>query len=136
MDIEVAQRLRTYIDAELKDSALYRALSMMAPDDDDRQLLLEFSEDEYNHATAFRRIYRSMTGRSYNPTVGTPQIIGTYPDILRERILDESGDFRKYGEQYIQTKNNEELKNAYYRARTDENVHALRILYMLSKGIR
>lgn len=130
---EVAVRLRTYIDAESKDSALYRALSTMAPDDDDRQLLMEFAEDEHNHAVTFQRIYRSMTGRSYNPTIGTPQIIGSYPDILRDRVIDESGDYRKYGEQYIHTKTNEELRNAYYHARTDENVHALRLLYMLSK---
>lgn len=133
---EIAVRLRTYIDAELKDSALYKALSMMAPNDDDRQLLMEFAEDERNHAITFQRLYRSMTGRSYNPTIGTPQIIGSYKDILRERVIDESGDFRKYGEQYLQTKHSEDLKNAFYRARTDENVHALRLLYMLSKYIR
>lgn len=134
MDIDVAQRLRTYIEAEMQNSALYQALSTMAPDDDDRQLLLEFSEDDDRHASAFRGIYRAMTGRSYHPTIGAPQLVGAYPDILRERVLAESGDYRKYGEQYLLAKNNEELRNAFYHALIDDNVHALRILYMLGRG--
>ena len=133
MDNTVAQNLRTYIDAELRDAALYKELAAMAPTDDDRQLLTEFSEDEQSHADTFKRIYRSMTGRSYNPIINPPVLTGSVQDILRERVLDESGDFRKYGEQYLMTNNNDTLKDAYYRARTDENVHALRILYLLSK---
>ena len=133
MDNSVTQNLRTYINAELGDSALYRTLSSMAPNNDDRELLLEFAEDEQSHADTFKHIYRQMTGRSYNPAVNPPILSGSYEDILRDRVIDESGDFRKYGEQYITTFKNEELKNAYYRARTDENVHALRLLYMLSK---
>ncbi|MGN0383189.1 MAG: hypothetical protein ACI4DS_02885 [Eubacterium sp.] len=62
-----------------------------------------------------------------------PNLQGNYKDILRDRVLDESGDFRKYGEQYLSTNCNQRLKEAYYRARTDEAVHALRLLYMLSE---
>ena len=132
MEMTTAQRLQMYIDAETKDAELYRELSRTAPDADDRRLLLEFSNDEQAHADEFKRIYRSITGRSYNPVVSPPVLEGSFDDILRDRVLDESGDFRKYGEQYAMTQNRA-LKNAYYRARTDENVHALRLLYMLSK---
>lgn len=133
MDMSTIQKLQTYIKAELGDASLYRALAIIAPNETDRQLLLEFAEDEQSHADEFKRIYRQMTGRSYNPEVMPPEMIGSYRDILRDRVLDESGDFRKYGEQYLITENNTPLKNAYYRARTDENVHALRLLYMLSE---
>lgn len=132
MEMSVIQKLQTYITAELGDAALYKELAKMAPSENDRQLLLEFSEDEQSHADEFKRIYRSMTGRSYNPVVPPVVLEGSYRDILLDRVLDESGDFRKYGEQYIIT-TNPALKEAYYRARTDENVHALRLLYLLSE---
>jgi Uncharacterized conserved protein len=133
MEMTLAQKLQMYIDAELGDSALYNELSKVAPNDEDRKLLIEFAEDEESHAETFKRIYRNITGKSYNPVVKEPKLSGSFKDILRDRVLDESGDFRKYGEQYIQTKRNDMLKDAYYRARTDENVHALRLLYMLSE---
>ncbi len=133
MEMTVPQKLQMYINAELGDAALYRELAKDAPSENDRQLLLEFADDEQAHADEFKRIYRIMTGRSYYPTVQPVVLNGSYQDILRDRVLDESGDFRKYGEQYIQTCQNNTLKNAYYRARTDENVHALRLLYLLSQ---
>lgn len=132
MEMSVPQKLQMYINAELGDSELYKELAKIAPNPTQKQLLMEFSEDEAAHAEDFKKIYRVLTGRAYYPTVKPVVLEGTYEDILRDRVLDESGDFRKYGEQYISTCNNDMLKNAYYRARTDENVHALRLLYMLN----
>ena len=132
MDRELQLRLQNYIDAETVDAQLYRALSRIAPDEDARQLLMEFSEDEAGHAAEFRQIYKNLFGRNYSPEVKPPDISMPYRDMLLDRVIDESGDFRKYGQQYIVTLN-PVLKNAYYTARTDENVHALRLLYLLSK---
>jgi len=127
------EKLETYIKAELGDAALYKELSKIAPNDEDRKLLMEFSADEQSHADEFKRIYTMLTRKSFNPEIKTPVISDSYKNVLRERVLDESGDFRKYGEQYLQENVNTMLKDAYYRARTDENVHALRLLYMISK---
>jgi len=127
------EKLETYIKAELGDAALYKELSKIAPSDEDRKLLLEFSADEQSHADEFKRIYTMLTRKTFNPEIKTPVISDSFKNILRERVLDESGDFRKYGEQYLQENVNTMLKDAYYRARTDENVHALRLLYMISK---
>lgn len=128
----IPQRLEMYIDGELGDSALYKELAKTAPNDKFKELFLEFSEDEMSHAVEFKRIYKILTGKNYNPVIRPPVLEGTFEDILRDRVLDESGDFRKYGEQFIKTDKNYALRNAYYKARTDENVHALRLLYMLS----
>jgi len=127
------EKLETYIKAELGDAALYKELSKIAPSDEDRKLLLEFSADEQSHADEFKRIYTMLTRKTFNPEIKTPVISDSFKNVLRERVLDESGDFRKYGEQYLQENVNTMLKDAYYRARTDENVHALRLLYMISK---
>lgn len=132
MEMSVIQKLQTYINAEENDATLYKELAKIAPSETDRQLLIEFSEDEQFHADEFKRIYRAMTGRSYNPIVQPIVLKNPYYDILRDRVLDESGDFRKYGEQYLLTTQNDTLKNAYYRAKMDENVHALRLLYLIS----
>jgi len=57
---------------------------------------------------------------------------GDYREILMDRVLDESGDYRKYAEQYRNT-GNKELQDAFIKASTDENVHALRLLYLLDQ---
>lgn len=131
--MSVTENLQTYITAELGDAALYRALAKIAPDEMGRTLLLEFADDEYAHAVTFQKIYHSITGKQYNPVIPPVVLAGTYGEILLDRVLDESGDYRKYGEQYLITKSNLMLKNAYYRASMDENVHASRLLYMISK---
>ena len=134
MEMTVPQKLQMYIDAELGDAALYRELAKIAPSEIDRRILLEFANDEQGHAEEFKRLYAALTGSSYNPNIRPVVIKDSYRNTLRDRILDESGDFRKYGQQYLLTPpNNTALRNAYYRARTDENVHALRLLYLLSK---
>lgn len=130
-NITTEQKLQEYIKAEIGDSALYNLLSKIAPFDMDKKLLGEFSKDELSHANEFRKIYKEITGQDYDPPISMPKLSGNYRDVLRNRVLDESGDFRKYGEQYLITNDNEALKNAYYRARTDEAVHALRLLYLL-----
>ena len=129
--MSIPEKLQTYIKAELGDAALYRELAKVAPTDVFKNLFLEFAYDEQSHADEFKKIYRTMTGKSFEPKIEPAVLDGSFRDILKDRILDESGDFRKYGEQYIQTHQNMDLKRAYYRARTDENVHALRLLYML-----
>ena len=131
MEINIPQRLQMYIIAELGDSILYKELAKIAPNEIDRNLLLEFSRDEQSHADEFKLIYRMITGKRYDPIMHLPELKGSFEDIVRDRILDESGDYRKYGEQYLTTHKNQMLKDAYYRAMIDENLHALRLLYML-----
>lgn len=133
MEMSTPQKLQIYINAELGDAALYRKLANMAPYLGYRDLLNDMAEDEQTHADDFKAIYKTLTGKSYNPPIPVPELNGTFEEILRDRVLDESGDYRKYGNQYIITENNSALKTAYYKARTDENLHALHLLYMLNK---
>ncbi|MBN7771864.1 hypothetical protein [Clostridium aminobutyricum] len=133
METSVPQKLEVYINAELEKAALYRELAKIAPSETARKILLEFANDGQFHLDEFKRIYRSMTGNSYNPEVQPVYLTKPYQDILGKLVLDESGDFRKYEEQYLDTSQNSPLKNAYYRAKTDSNVHALRLLYLLSE---
>ena len=133
MDMSTKQKLQMYIDAELRGAALYQALSEKATDMEDRQLLLELADDEQSHAEEFQNAYRKLSGRRYTPDTPTPEIVGLYRDILRDRVLDESGDFLKYGQDYENTGHNDMLRSAYYRAHLDEGVHAMRLLSMLTR---
>ena len=129
MEISLAKRLEMYIKDETADSLLYRELSKIAPNDADKKLLIEFSEDEQVHAENFQKIYKTITGKMYEPKIQKPEISGSFDHILKDRVLNESRDFRKYAQQYIATQRNETLRDAYFNAETDENVHALRLLY-------
>lgn len=133
MNAPIAKSLITYIDAETSDATLYRELANMAPSEDAREILMDFADDEQSHADEFIMLYRSITGRKYTPEVKPVQLVGSYRDILLDRVIDESGDFRKYGDEYLQASKNKALQDAFYRARTDENVHALRLLYLLNQ---
>lgn len=133
MKSETLQKLKTYIKAELGNSMLYRVLARMAPDRNGKQLLMEFAEDEQAHAEKFQKIYRNMTGRSYNPEIEPPDISMGYRKIVLDRILDESGDFRKYNRDYAEECKNMKLKKAYYNAAVDENVHAQRLSYLADR---
>ena len=128
----LVERLKEYVDDELSDSLYYDILSERAPDEEQKQLLLEFSRNEKDHAETFARAITMITGKKYVlPFVGRPAVPSDYHEALKKRVINESGDFRKYGNEYLEAKT-PFLKDAFYKARTDENVHALRILYMLS----
>ncbi|MEG1551318.1 MAG: ferritin family protein [Oscillospiraceae bacterium] len=132
--MQVTKDLQTYITAELGDAALYIALSKIAPTEMAKKLLLEFSADEKSHADMFNKIYSQITGRKFEPTIPPIVLSGTYCDILKDRILDESGDYRKYDRHFVNTnKNMSALRWTYYLAKTDENVHAIRLMYLLNE---
>lgn len=129
----IVQNLENFIEAEMRDAQLYNMLAEQAPNENSRQILIEIAEDEQGHANEFKRIYRMLTGRRFSVQVNPIQLTDTYENVLRERIIDESGDYRKYGEQYMLTKQNIPLGDAYFKAMLDENVHALRIIYLLDE---
>ena len=135
MEWSLPQRLMNYIDAETADAALYRELSKVSDDPGDSKLLNEFDVDEAYHAVDFEAFYRLLTWKRYFPNQYASDLTDDYREILFDRILDESGDFRKYNREYMSTpSDNVRLKNAFYNAAVDENMHAIRLLYILAKA--
>lgn len=132
MEQTLPEKLEEFIKAELEDAAVYRQMAQIAPGTYGRQLLLEFAEDEQNHAQEFRDIYQYITGKKYIPEIEPVQLHGTFPEMLRDRVLAESRDYQKYGREYAAT-TNPILRNAYEQARTDEATHALQLLYLLGE---
>ncbi|MDP4117820.1 MAG: ferritin-like domain-containing protein [Bacillota bacterium] len=132
MELSTMQTLRTYIDGELKGNLTYSQLAKIAPFAEDRKILMSMAEDELKHANMFKNIYLKMFGRNYSPDITVEPISGDYYNNLREMVMDEGNDFRTYAHEYMNTRN-EMLRNAYATAAVDENVHADRLLMLLSK---
>ena len=131
--MNLEERLKEYITDENDSEIFYEELAKIAPNDNYRQLLMAMSNDEEDHAETFKQIYHHMTGKTFDPEVSKPIFESSFDDILWMRVLDETSNYRKYGYQYFQTDPRSELSAAYYIAKTDENVHAMRLLYMILK---
>ncbi|WP_312648502.1 ferritin-like domain-containing protein [Aminipila sp.] len=133
MDTTLIEELQTYIKAELGDAELYRELAQMAPDEMEMNLIMEMAADEQSHADEFKLIYKDLTGEIYRPNIPPVKLNMPYADILRDRIIDESGDFRKYMHAHQEYFNNEALREAFFNAGVDENVHVVRLLNFLNQ---
>nr|WP_315019946.1 ferritin-like domain-containing protein [uncultured Aminipila sp.] len=132
MDTTLIEELQTYIKAELGDAALYRELAQMAPDEAEMNLIMEMAADEQSHADEFKLIYKDLTGEIYRPNIAPVRLNMPYADILRDRVIDESGDFRKYMHAHQKYFNDEVLREAFFNAAVDENVHGIRLLKFLN----
>lgn len=135
MDNNIIRRLEEYITDELEAAEIYSRLAEIAPDDESREFLTEFADDEYGHAEIFKRLYRSLTGRRFNPKVEAPDLGGTYLEIINGRIPDESGDYRVYMEEFINSGLPAPQKNLFWEAAQDENVHAHRLAFLYNKAM-
>ncbi|QHI72788.1 ferritin family protein [Aminipila terrae] len=132
MDSKLIEKLQTYIKAELGDAALYRELAKMAPNEMQMNLLMDMAADEQSHADDFKIIYKDLTGEVYRPPIPPSNLNMPYTDILRDRVIDETGDFRKYMHDHQEYFADETLREAFFRAGIDENVHAVRLLNFIN----
>jgi len=124
--MQLIMDLEEYIQDEMQDSAYYRELAKFAPTDLSRDIILEFSMDEAMHAENFQKAYYMLTGRRYIPKPLEPIVIDDYEDALKLRIIAETGDYKKYGEQYLKAPT-KYLRDLFFMTRTDEARHAMKI---------
>lgn len=120
------------IEGELEDAAYYQALADIAPNPFARGIILEFSQDEREHAYEFQQAYEALTDRTYKPP-GEMEYefeIDNYIDSLEKSVLKETNDYKKYKEYYLMT-NNPVLRDIFFNAMHDEDYHATRELYLI-----
>ncbi len=123
---QLTEDLEEYIQDELQDSAFYQELARLAPTALSKQIILEFSSDEKMHAKNFQETYRMLTGKYYTPKPLEPISIKNYESALKQRILAETKDYKKYGEQYLKAPT-KYLQDLFFMTRTIEAQHAMRI---------
>ena len=131
MEFTTLQLLKMFIEDEEKDAMLYKELSNKSPDSQIRDILFSMSMDEQIHSDSFKKIYKQITGRAFSPIRIIPELNGNFRDILANQILGETEGYIKYSEQYYKHNKNKALKDAYFRALTDENAHAHKLNYIL-----
>lgn len=135
MDISTIQKLQTYITEELYDASVYEALSKQAPSENSRRILSDLANDQKENAQIFQTIYGDSLGRSYDPVIPPPIINKSYKEMLQEQVLKKVKDYRKYDEDYINETRNDYLKQAYNKAKTESNVYAMSLLFLLTEEI-
>lgn len=118
--------IKEYIDNELENSKYYIELSKLAPTAFVREMLLGLSHDEKCHAGNLKQAYYYITNRIYtSKPLATPAIPG-YEEGLKNRMLSETEDYRKYGMHYIEVQN-KYLKNLFFAIKTSEARHAMQV---------
>jgi len=126
MDSNLIQNIEEYINDEIKDSKYYAILASKAPTQRAKDLLMEFSSDELKHSKNMMRAYCMITGKKYTPPVVEEPQVPSYNEALKVRILAETSDYKKYGEQYLKACV-PWLKDLFYMTRTVEAQHAMRM---------
>jgi len=122
-----------YIHDELKDSRYYSILARKAPTRRARELLMEFSRDEETHARNFRDTYSMLTGRTPNPPMVEEPNVPEYQEALKQRILAETSDYKKYGIDYLRACRTY-LKDLFFMTRTIEAQHAMRMPLLMAEA--
>lgn len=108
--------LQSYINDELHNAELYRILAKSAPNERDKHVLEEFSQDSRQTADAFMSVYRSMTGYPFEPNPAPIKENGSYKSVLRSRIRDETEASKRFRREYMNTSDNLKLKRAFFTA--------------------
>ena len=123
-------RLLEYIHDEMSDSLYYQELANQAPNRRACELFTEFARDEAEHAANFRAAYCRLTGmQPVIPPVNPPRI-PPYCEAIKARIMAESGDLVKYGEESANAPD-QMLKNLFYVTSLIEGRHGLRLTTLM-----
>ncbi|MGM0369923.1 MAG: ferritin family protein [Bacillota bacterium] len=126
------EKIYLAIESELRDSAYYRALADIAPNQFAAEIITEFANDEREHAYQLEQAYQRITGNNFSSQYEYEFELeaGDYESELEKSIVEETGDYKKYKSYYLMTKN-PYLRDVFFNAMHDEAQHAQRELYLL-----
>lgn len=124
--------MEEYVYDEMKDSRYYAMLADKAPTQRAKDLLMQYSREEMTHAHNFMSALYMMTGQTYYPPAVEDPVVPEYEEALKERLMAETADYKKYGEKYLAACH-PCLKNLFYMTRTVEAQHAMRIPLLMEE---
>jgi rubrerythrin len=111
--------------------ACYEQLAKMAPNDVERNQILEIRNDEIHHFNVFSQIYTSLSGRQ-----PTPQIVEQCPTEYYAGLNFAFKDEQKTVDFYLdiaEKTSDPFIKEQFKRASADEQNHAVWFLYYLTQ---
>ncbi len=119
------------INGEFSAISCYAKLANMAPNEAERNQILEIRNDEIKHFHQFVQIYTNLTGQQPKPQI-TEECPNTYLQGLEFAIQDEQKTVDFYLEISDET-SDAQLKELLRRIAADEQNHAVWFLYYFVK---
>lgn len=130
MDLYLPQQLQTYINAESKREAIYRAMAQMAPTDDASHIFMELAANEQEYVEMFKEMYRTMVGQDYEPPMPELNIDSPYQIILRQMIGSERNAFKEYHHQYMNN-HNTAMKHNCHKVGVNKSDHIHKLIGLM-----
>ena len=129
---ELIKQMKGAIDGEYSAVKCYEKLARMAPNDQEREWILEIRNDEIKHFTELVKLYSGIFGRDPKP-----ELIEECPDEyelgLEAALIDEQNTVDKYLT-IADHAANTAVKQFFTRAAKDEQQHAVWFLYLWIKN--
>ncbi|GAA0133481.1 ferritin-like domain-containing protein [Paenibacillus sp. YSY-4.3] len=122
------------INGEYSAIACYEQLAGMAPNEEERNRILEIRKDEIRHFQTFSQIYTSLTGRRPVPHI-TEKCPSEYSAGLHFAFKDEQETVDFYLD-VADKATDPNIKERFKRAAADEQNHAVWFLYLITSGYK
>ncbi len=119
------------INGEYSAMACYEQLAKMAPNEAEKNRILEIRKDEVRHFQTFSHIYTTLTGRQ-----PAPQIVEKCPSEYRKGLDFAFKDEQETVDFYLDIADragDPTIKEQFRRAAADEQHHAVWFLYFLTQ---
>ncbi|PQD94749.1 rubrerythrin family protein [Pradoshia eiseniae] len=129
---QLIKQIKQSIDGEYTAIKCYEKLARMAPNEQERERILEIRKDEIKHFTELVKLYSGIYGREPKP-----ELIEECPDAyelgLEAALIDEQNTVDRYLTIADQSTNTA-VKQVFTRAAKDEQQHAVWFLYLWIKN--
>lgn len=112
----------------------YEQLAKLAPNQEDRNRILEIRKDEIRHYQMFSKIYSAITGKQPSPQL-VEQCAADYRIGLEAALKDEQETVDFYHE-IADSSKDPFVREQFRRAAADEQNHAVWFLYMYTKSVK
>lgn len=128
---ELINDIAKSINAEYSAVICYTKLAELAPNQEERDRILEIRQDESRHYETFSKIFISLTGKQHSPKL-TEECPKRYIPGLQAFIKDEQDAVDSYLE-IAEKAPSPFIKESFKRAAADEQNHAVWFLYFYTK---
>lgn len=129
---KIVNDIEKAINGEYSAIQCYQKIANMAKTEEEKNQINEIRNDERKHFQTFSQIYTSLTGRQPQPKV-SEECPNTYLRGLEFALKDEQNAVDFYQDIADET-NNPQIKEAFRRAASDEQNHAVWFLYYFVKN--
>jgi rubrerythrin len=129
---KLIRELEKAINGEYNAINCYEKLANLAPNEKEKSRILEIRQDESKHYQQFDQIYTRLTGRKPQPKISEecPEV---YLNGLEFALQDEQTTVDFYLE-VADGISDQTIKEAFRRAASDEQNHAVWFLYFFTKN--